>query len=184
MSSRQLRANRANAAASMGLKTKAGKARSAKNALRHGLNVLVATDPSLAPQAEAIACKITGSEWARRIGEAQVDLNRIRLLRRDAIARMLSYPNGEAPLRIMHVWLLGRFLERVKRGIIGPVDVETVDHALHPKFVDEDAKLAAILVATGGELARLDRYERRAFSRRKSAIRDYDAVRSSEKFDK
>jgi hypothetical protein len=191
MSSRQLRANRANAAASMGLKTKAGKARSAKNALRHGLNVLVATDPALAPQAEAIACKIIGSdmnpealEWARRIGEAQVDLNRIRLLRRDAIARMLSDPHGEAPLRIMHVRLLGRFLERVERGMICPVDVETVDHALHPKFVDEDAKLAGILVATGGELARLDRYERRAFSRRKSAIRAYGAVRSSEQFDK
>jgi hypothetical protein len=84
----------------------------------------------------------------------------------------------------MRVRLLGRFLERVERGMIGPVDVETVDHTLHPKFVDEDAKLATILVATGGELARLDRYERRAFSGRKSAIRAYDAVRSSEKFDK
>jgi len=96
---RERRANRADAKASTGPKTKAGKARSATNALRHGLAISVWSEPALAPQAEAIALRIVGPNaeakalgWARRIAEAQVDLNRMRLLRRQAIARMLSEP--------------------------------------------------------------------------------------------
>jgi hypothetical protein len=67
--------------------------------LRHGLNIPVWSDAALAPQAEAIALRIAGPhadaeilDYARQIGEAQVDLNRVRSLRREVIARMLSQP--------------------------------------------------------------------------------------------
>jgi hypothetical protein len=81
---RRRRANRANAKSSTGPKTAPGKARSAQNALRHGLNVSVLSDPAFAPSVEAIALKIAGPdagagllEGARRIAESQVDLNRV-----------------------------------------------------------------------------------------------------------
>ena len=79
------RANRASARLSKGPKTAPGKARSAQNALRHGLNVSILSDPLLTPQVEVIARKIAGPEagaealeFARRIAEAQVELHRVR----------------------------------------------------------------------------------------------------------
>ena len=96
---RRQRANRANAKSSTGPKTTAGKARAAQNAFRHGLNVPVLSDPSLAPEVEAIARKISALyemretlEWARRIAEAQVDLNRVRNSRRQLITRLFLDP--------------------------------------------------------------------------------------------
>jgi hypothetical protein len=73
------------------------------------LAISVWSEAALAPQAEAIALRIAGPnaeakalEWARRIAEAQVDLNRVRSRRRQAIARMLSDPAA-----ILHWGLCG-----------------------------------------------------------------------------
>src|SRR5262245_46411691 len=81
-------ANRANAARSTGPRTHAGKATVARNALRHGLSVPVPADPSLAAEAAALAQRIAGKDAseprraaALRIGEAQVDVLRIRRVR-------------------------------------------------------------------------------------------------------
>jgi hypothetical protein len=70
--------------------------RAAQNALRHG----VSSDPALSPHAQAIARRIAGPdakaealEQARRIGEAQVDLNRVRARRIALVADPLDDPN-------------------------------------------------------------------------------------------
>jgi hypothetical protein len=185
-SDRQHRANGANARASTGPKTRTGKARSARNALRHGLNIPVWSDLALAPRAEAIALTIAGPnadaeilDYARQIGEAQVDLNRVRSLRREVIARMLSQPRSDCRFTpLQQVRLINRFLNRVERNKATSIDLETIDPVLHPKPVEGDAKLVAILVDSVGELTRLERYERRALSRRKAAIRNIDAYRA------
>jgi hypothetical protein len=185
-SDRQRRANGANARASTGPKTRIGKARSARNALRHGLNIPVWSDSALAPQAEAIALIIAGPnadvetlDYARQIGEAQVDLNRVRSLRRDVIARMLSHPRSDCPfIPLQQVRLINRFLNLLERSQVTSIDLETIDRVIHPKPLEGDAKLAAVLVDSVGELTRLERYERRALSRRKSAIRNFDACRA------
>jgi hypothetical protein len=174
-SDRQRRANGANARASTGPKTRTGKARSARNALRHGLTIPVWSDPALAPQAEAIALRIAGPnadvetlDYARRIGEAQVDLNRVRSLRREILARMLSHPRSDCPFTP---------LQQV-RLLVTSIDLETIDPVIHPKLLEGDAKFAAVLFDSVGELMRLERYERRALSRRNSAIRNIDAYRA------
>ena len=98
-SDHQQRANRANSKLSTGPKTAAGKARAAQNAFRHGLNVPVRSDPLLAPEIEAMARRISGRyvddetmEGARRIAEAQFDLNRVRNRRRLLITQFLVNP--------------------------------------------------------------------------------------------
>ena len=63
--SARTRANRRNARASTGPRTKTGKARVAKNALRHGLAVSVSLDPHLADAMNELARVIAG-EGAER----------------------------------------------------------------------------------------------------------------------
>jgi hypothetical protein len=101
----------------------------------------------------------------------------VRSLRREVIARMLSQPRSDCPFAaLQQVRLIDRFLDRVERNTVTSIDLETIDPI--PKRLEGDAKLAAVLLDSVGELTRFDRYERRALSRRKSAIRKIDAYRA------
>ena len=138
------RANRINAKSSTGPKSVQGKARAAQNSFRHGLNVPVASYLEHAPEIESVARRLAGVdgdeealELARRVSEAQVDLNRVRAARRR--------------------FIFNRFSATDARG---------------PNPLEGDDRLAAIFADP--VIMTLDRYERRAISRRKTAIREFD----------
>jgi hypothetical protein len=183
-SNRRQHANRANARLSTGPKTLAGKARAAQNAFRHGLNVPVLSDPLLAPEVEGMAHEICGSDpdaetldWARRIAEAQVDLNRVRNSRRQLITRLFIDPGFQPPQVHRQQLRVAKMVLGGKRSRTLLIDVDEVGDVLSPKPLEGQEKLAIILEEKISELAALDRYERRALSRRKAAIRNFDAAR-------
>ncbi len=160
ISPKQLAANRRNARSSRGPKTTSGKARSARNARRHGLAVPLLSDPVRAAEVEALTARIAGEDatpqivrLARRIAEAQVDLNRVRMARRSLMEPGFSY-SIYSPQRIK-VRPRDRKLMEVLQG--------------RPSA----EKIALVLSDIDEQLQRLDRYERRALSRLKSAARAY-----------
>jgi hypothetical protein len=81
---RQITANRRNGLLGRGPKTSAGKARSSRNALKHGLSIPVNRDKTLRRQIEVLARILVQSQagnvfWkARAAAEAELELVRAR----------------------------------------------------------------------------------------------------------
>jgi hypothetical protein len=142
-------ANRQNAKKSTGPRTKTGKSRASRNAVRHGLERVDFGNPGYPARVERVARAICPDasdpfryEQALIIAETQTFLARVRAARIAAIER-------DSPAR-----LLGRGDESA------------------PQALDENEGLSRALP----DLLSLERYERRALSRRRRAIRRFDAL--------
>ena len=86
---RQVAANRRNAQRSTGPRTAAAKARTARNARRHGLAIPLARDPAACVEIERLAAALVGRsatparlEQARVAAEAELELRRVRAYRK------------------------------------------------------------------------------------------------------
>jgi hypothetical protein len=156
ISKAKIAANRKNAARSTGPRSAEGKARASRNAYRHGLAVSVLNDPAISAEVEVLARAILGKRnnswellYARIVAEAELDLVRVRATRKKLVDAALA---GES-----------------SGGI------EAAERAAQPHVVD-DTRFESLLRALP-QLELLERYERRAFSRRRPAFREMYASR-------
>jgi hypothetical protein len=99
-SDHKIKANRANGQASTGPKTADGRARAARNALRHALSLPVCSNPALSEEVETLAREIAGPDanaetqaLARQVAEAQIDLRRVRYARQKLLSDALADPH-------------------------------------------------------------------------------------------
>jgi hypothetical protein len=142
---RQIAANRRNGALSRGPKTAAGKARSSRNALKHGLAIPITRDRSTARKIQRAARQMAPSAVedsirnAQIVAEATFELARVRAAFEAVVARMSTSHRSNA----------------------GSGDT-----------CSTGSGKSAASIRTLAELDKLDRYERRAFSRRRRALRD------------
>jgi hypothetical protein len=200
---RRLRAGFVDRSARRGPLTAMGKARASQNARRHGLSLSVLRDSTASLEIEDLTRKICRSRpgnqtdadgskgadtavdrelarIARRIAEAQVDLLRVRRARHDLIWRAFTNPHFR-PGKGLHAWIrqLAKASAYIKRGLALPQDMRDAIE-VKPQGAE---KLALILSDASAELARMDRYERRALWRRKFAIRELDAARAAKQLE-
>jgi len=176
-SKRKIQANRANARLSTGPRTSRGRVRSAQNAFRHGLSLPVQADPLLFDQIQILANQIAGPQasahikmLALRVADAQIDLYRVRTLRHQFLSQKLNDPHYDTRANMRKKF---RLLKDLLRGKVPETEMDAVMNVVESTPQDS-AKFAAILSNEDKKLLSLDRYERRALSRRRFAIRALD----------
>jgi len=112
-------------------------------------------------------------ELARRVAEAQIDLRRVGYARHQLLSDALSdqYYDSLANVRMNF-----KVIRRILQGKGPDMSIETLE-----EFVTSTPqgphKFATILSQEAKQLLAMDRYERRALSRRKFATRAFDAAR-------
>jgi hypothetical protein len=171
---KQIRANRQNARKSTGPRSQAGKAQVAHNAYQHGLSTRVYSGPQHAKAIERLTRQLVGDDasqillvHARAAIEGQLELARVRRTKIALIRRAWSAGSSKPP-REVSSFKYYCYLMAMSRGREPPSPFPRDPSGTMPP-AEPDRTAEAIRRALP-ELAKLERYERRAVSRRDQAL--------------
>jgi hypothetical protein len=115
-SEKQIAANRRNAMRSTGPKSRLGKFRSSRNALRHGFSLGLALDPASIRRVNSLKGKLLSegaSKDTERAGEefarAEIQIASIRNTQSKALAELVKAPEGDHTKEIRRLAALDRY---------------------------------------------------------------------------
>ena len=167
-SERRIAANKRNAQQSRGPRTPAGKARASRNSLRHGLAVGILMDPMVSAEVDSLAQALAEGDHdgalfaqARIIAEVKLDLERIQV--------------AKVSLMNLQLGLVGPSVPPPGAELAGACIQEHLPDGEgdeHKEDVQSDV-LGMAMINIVLQFAKLHRYERRARSRCKRAMRNY-----------
>jgi hypothetical protein len=99
---------------------------------------------------------------ARAVGEAQVDLNRVRARRNALVAQLLADPKYKPLSTYKKRVRIMRMIDRVQRILGKPFDLDDIEPLPDFKPLEDHRKFATVMEDRVRVPAALDRYERRA----------------------
>ncbi len=146
---------------STGPKTFSGKRRSARNARKLGLSIPVAADSTLAVEVSSLAAQLARNNPDRDVSELATKIAEARAMR--SLLARLSSQRPSAPRQVV--------IENARNSTI----------CLAQDHIAAQSDRVAALSQAADQLAVIARYERRALSRRKLAIRQFDEIVRREK---
>jgi hypothetical protein len=114
-SEKQIAANRRNSMRSTGPKSRSGKFRSSRNALKHGFSLGFALDPTSIRRVNSLIGKLLGEgaskdmeRAAEEFARAQVHISSVREVQSKALAELVKAPEGDHTKAIRRLAALDR----------------------------------------------------------------------------
>lgn len=170
---KQIAANRRNARNSTGPRTAAGRKRARRNSYRHGLAAAAVSSAERTTFVETLARAIAGDstdaitlEYARSAAHAEFDLANIRRIKVALINRFLMFGALDVPQLVYPGRVPWQLLEAMIATGVYPMPFDAAS-TMPPTEAERTAEAVRRALP---ELLKLDRYERRAATRRRRSL--------------